>query len=369
MSTLENWRAVVSQSDDYYRAGDLDRAAALLQPLVAKQVNYFRPYYNLGFLHWLRADYAAALPLLEKSASLLPKFADGHLLLGKVATAVRRYERALQAITAYRQLDGVDPSATLWEARALWGLGRVRDANAKICAYATEFGWSTMAQKDFRFAQEPWFLSHLQNWRKHLATRLGRVQRALEIGNMEGMSAVWIAEHLLAPRGRLEINDIEFRDNLVHNIESSGYSSRIDLRLGDSAIVLPSLPTGAYDFIYVDGDHSAAGVFRDCVNATVLAAEGAIVILDDYGKANESTRLGIDLFLGLLGDNFTTVDKGYQIMLQCRGGPVLISRTGLGALRNAVTDNTGIEMSSGNDTRLIDMLRRGGAKIPERSVA
>lgn len=363
--TIEDLRAIVATADSRYTAGDLDGAIAILQPLADQGVAYFRPYYNLGFLHWLRADYAQAAPHLAKSAVLVPKFADGRYLLGKCLTVLGRSAEGLAELDVYAALDGADTAAPLWRARALHGLGRHDEAYAVVLDRCAALGWPTPIEDGLAFSQEPWFLSHVPRWRMVLAPVLGRITRALEIGSMEGMSAVWIAEHLLAPGGRLAINDIEFRPRLTANLARSRFGARVDLHLGDSAVILPDLPDATYDFIYVDGDHSASGVFRDCVNAMALAAPGAFVILDDYGKANEATRAGIDLFLTVFGRSFDSVERGYQITLRRRGDPAQITPEDCARLAQSVepASQAVLRAAAAGAADLLRAVRQGALRL------
>jgi hypothetical protein len=52
-----------------------------------------------------------------------------------------------------------------------------------------------------------------------------------------------------------------------------------------------------YDFIYIDGDHSPAGVLTDAVMAWGLLRKGGVMLFDDYEYDREPTKIGIDAFL------------------------------------------------------------------------
>lgn len=357
-------RAVVARSDDFYRAGDLLGAIAELSPLIEAQVPYFRPHYNTGFFHWLRAEYDAAVIHLEAAIQLAPNFPDARLLLGKALVATRHFAGGLANLRAYAQMGGADRGALLWEARALWGLNQPEEAARLLLEHAEQIGWPTPKSDGLVFSEEPWFLSHIANWHKHLGPIIGQINQALEIGSMEGMSAVWIAEFLLSTTGRLTLNDIEFRPNLVENLRRSRFGKKIEVRLGDSAVILPQLPDTHYDFIYVDGDHSATGVFRDCVNAAALAAPDAIVILDDYGKANETTRIGIDLFLATAGRVFNIIEQQYQVFLRRNQCQLEITTVDIEKISSIASPNSASALSRLSPADALGALRSGIARFP-----
>jgi tetratricopeptide (TPR) repeat protein len=360
---MDDMRVIIGRSDERYRAGDLDGAIAILMPLLDQNVKYFRPYHNVGFFHWLRGDTAKALPPLEKAAQLDPSYAPCHLMLAKAQVAYRRFQAGLDSLDAYAARGGDDPVALQWRARALWGLGRVDAAAAVVNEYARMLGWAAPDEKNLRFSEEPWFLSHMPKWREVLKPILGKVLLALEIGNMEGMSAIWTVENLLSPRGKLEINDIVFRDALETNLSRAGVESRLKRRLGDSGQILPTLAADSYDFIYVDGDHALASVFRDCVNALVLAKTGAFIVLDDYGKANEPTKAGIDHFLAVFGRHVEQVSAGYQIFLRRRPGRIAIDAAAREKLLGRVSAASREALAPLSGDALLRALRRGAAQF------
>ena len=65
------------------------------------------------------------------------------------------------------------------------------------------------------------------------------------------------------------------------NIERAGAASRIDVRRGRSDDILPSLPRGGFDIVYIDGDHSYAQVRKDISNAAPLVRDGGLICGDD----------------------------------------------------------------------------------------
>jgi len=94
---------------------------------------------------------------------------------------------------------------------------------------------------------------------------------------------------------------------------------------GWSQEVLPKLSGGddRFDVIYVDGDHSAAGVNRDCVLSWPLLAPGGIMIIDDYGfmpdlPAHKRPQAGVDAFLAAISSRYDELHRAYQLVIQAR---------------------------------------------------
>jgi predicted O-methyltransferase YrrM len=72
-----------------------------------------------------------------------------------------------------------------------------------------------------------------------------------------------------------------------------------------------------YDFIYIDGDHTAYGVLKDSVAAYECLNVGGIIAFDDYQwsaglGAIKEPKMAIDAFSTVYGDRIVEVLQGYQ---------------------------------------------------------
>ena len=77
-----------------------------------------------------------------------------------------------------------------------------------------------------------------------------------------------------------------------------------------------------FDFIYVDGDHTAGAVLTDACMAWPMLRKGGIMVFDDYHwkpdgyNEYQTPKRGVDAFSHVFGDQFKVVYDGYQIAVQ-----------------------------------------------------
>lgn len=160
----------------------------------------------------------------------------------------------------------------------------------------------------------------------------------LEVGSLEGRSAVWLLENVLQhPRSKLscvdmwneEIDDNEYSadlmkgiyDRFLHNI--SPHRQKVDIYRGRSMDALrhPRLTEQRFDFIYVDGGHRSRTALEDAILSFALLKVGGFMIFDDYFSnmkdphSLESPKLGIDTFLTMYSGSVSIVNVGYQLFV------------------------------------------------------
>jgi predicted O-methyltransferase YrrM len=77
-----------------------------------------------------------------------------------------------------------------------------------------------------------------------------------------------------------------------------------------------------FDFIYIDGDHSAEGVYNDAILSFPLLKSGGILAFDDYLWEHPSRDVdlkplnGIDKFLKNNELRIKILQKGYQVWIE-----------------------------------------------------
>ncbi len=173
------------------------------------------------------------------------------------------------------------------------------------------------ARGEARFSNN-WFGPHEEQWNERLVqwAQNHNPVSILEIGSYEGRSSCWFLTHLMHhPDSRLTCVDAwlqssgarTYSDEMEnvfttfnHNIQTTGKADRVITRRGISSAILPTMEAESFDLIYVDGDHSTAGVRADSLEAYRLLKPGGLLLWDDYYWA-ASVKEGVDQACAQLG--------------------------------------------------------------------
>lgn len=168
-----------------------------------------------------------------------------------------------------------------------------------------------------------WFSSNIPLFERFLTPLKGQPCRLLEIGTHEGRCATWLVDNIAShPTSLLETIDAFENENVRSNLAATGQPNRAIFHLGASAEVLRRLSFDTYDFIYIDGCHSAVNVLEDAVHAFRLLKTGAIMAFDDYlwdhPKANQhgTPKKAIDAFLKVCSHEIELLHRGYQVWIR-----------------------------------------------------
>ena len=181
-----------------------------------------------------------------------------------------------------------------------------------------------------------WFeMTAKQNFESQLLPLAGKFNlRFLQIGAFTGDATVWLVDNILTQSNSvLEDVDIwtgsdeqEHKDMDWVDVERV-YDSRIAFRPNvikykmTSTEYLKSLEEPTFDFIYIDGDHTAEGVLKDAVLAWRLLKPGGIIAFDDYlwedprGIAYQP-KWSIDTFVAIVKDNSEILISNSQVWLK-----------------------------------------------------
>ena len=172
-----------------------------------------------------------------------------------------------------------------------------------------------------------WFTNNISNFKKCMENISVR-QSFLEIGCFEGRATCWLLQNGLE-EGRTitcidtfnpewyEGKDLRkvFDDNVnkakLMNQSISVYSMKSSLALAQLINTKQ-----IYDFIYIDGDHSPAGVLTDATMAWQLLQKGGVMLFDDYEYDKEPTKIGIDAFLKAFEGRYEVVLQNYQLAVK-----------------------------------------------------
>lgn len=175
------------------------------------------------------------------------------------------------------------------------------------------------------------------------ARRFPEGARALQLGAYTGDASVWLMENTAftltdvdtwrgsqeSAHAELDWAEVEatydrrtarFRADTHH--DPDGRHPRIRKFKRASAEFLRDERT-TYSFVYIDAAHDAASVLADAMLTMPLLASGSILAFDDYAwdlgaTPLDNPRAGIDKFLEIYGDRFTTLQLDTQVWLQLK---------------------------------------------------
>jgi hypothetical protein len=181
-----------------------------------------------------------------------------------------------------------------------------------------------------------WFeMTAKKNFESQLLPLTGKFAlRFLQIGAFTGDATVWLVDNVLVTKNSV-LEDVDIwtgSDEKEHkemnwlDVERV-YDSRIAFRPNvikykmDSKEFLRSIEEPTYDFIYIDGDHTAEGVLQDAVLAWRLLKPGGIMAFDDYLWEDPrgiefQPGWAIDTFVGAVKDESEVLLSNSQVWLR-----------------------------------------------------
>lgn len=156
--------------------------------------------------------------------------------------------------------------------------------------------------------------------------------RCLQIGAYTGDASIWIARNILKNSESIliDVDTWEGSEEPVHyNLDWFDVEKLYDLKTAEfqnSRKIIKYKGTSdkffrsnreMYNFIYIDGDHTAYGVIKDAINAYECLSLGGILAFDDYGWSAglgelKEPRIAIDSFHNIYRDRVELIMKDYQ---------------------------------------------------------
>lgn len=111
------------------------------------------------------------------------------------------------------------------------------------------------------------------------------VKKVLEIGFNSGFSTLLIL--LSNPNIHITCVDINIHSYMLpcYNILKNYFGDRINLLIGDSTLVVPTIKD-TFDLIHIDGGHSIDIAEKDIINSIALCNDNCILIMDDTDMDN-----------------------------------------------------------------------------------
>jgi hypothetical protein len=185
-----------------------------------------------------------------------------------------------------------------------------------------------------------WFesTSARENFERNLLPLADREIKCLQVGAYTGDATKWMVENILQqPHSFLvDVDTWEGSDEAIHhNMDWKDvfktYTDKNATAIFEQKVVVMQMTSDRYfagigdeqifDFIYVDGDHTAFAVLRDGSNAYDKLKVGGILAFDDYGWSESKgdfyePRYAIDALCHLLNGKVEKIEDNYQLWLR-----------------------------------------------------
>lgn len=168
------------------------------------------------------------------------------------------------------------------------------------------------------------------NFARHLEYYKGKPVSFLQIGAFTGDASVWMLENILTHPGSMLVdvdtwrgsdeqshNAMDFDDVfLTYSTKTQKYKNLAPMQMtSDEFFAKASLD---FDFIYIDGDHTAFSVMKDLINAFKVLKKDGIIACDDYHWSDGrgtfyEPRPAIDAFFNMTRDFVEVIEIGWQV--------------------------------------------------------
>jgi len=144
-----------------------------------------------------------------------------------------------------------------------------------------------------------WFVSSQPNFEKHLSSYKGKPDlKFLQLGVFTGDASIWMLDNILTDESSSLTDvdtwagsnedahkDMDFHDvwqTYLHRVKD--YKNVYPSRLSTEHFFNEHQDDGDwwYDFIYIDADHTAAGVITDAILGWQHLKSGGIMAFDDF---------------------------------------------------------------------------------------
>lgn len=182
-----------------------------------------------------------------------------------------------------------------------------------------------------------WFAQDGQlNFYNQLSEYADRPIRALQIGAYTGDASVWMYYNILKHPDSIliDVDTWSGSDEPAHHemnwqsvetiYDAKTSQGRLDKKIvkfkGTSDWFFKN-NVEMYDFIYVDGDHTAPSVIKDAVNSFDCLKPGGIIAFDDYQWSaglgvSKEPKAAIDAFYTIYIDRIEVLVNGYQFWVR-----------------------------------------------------
>jgi len=177
-----------------------------------------------------------------------------------------------------------------------------------------------------------------RNFEKHLLPLADKEIKCLQVGAYTGDATKWMVENILKQEDSflVDVDTWEGSDEAVHhNMDWKDvyktYQEKNAKALAENRVLTMQMTSDRYfagigqeqifDFIYVDGDHTAFAVLRDGSNAYDKLKVGGILAFDDYiWSLNQGDffdpKPAIDALIHLLAGRVEKIEDNSQLWLK-----------------------------------------------------
>ena len=180
-------------------------------------------------------------------------------------------------------------------------------------------------EKDFFITQtEPgdvyFSMGASEFFNRNMAEFVGKPNlKFLEIGSYIGTSAIEQVNNVLTGDGStivcLDNWENAFNSEAWFDKKTLPYVDKITKVKSDSKTWLENNQDQVFDFIYIDGEHSAQSIESDTRLSWPLLKVGGVMALDDV-LLNDETEQANNAFIESIKDKSTIIENGYQIWLR-----------------------------------------------------
>lgn len=178
----------------------------------------------------------------------------------------------------------------------------------------------------FKHKSEDYFTQHLQNFKDKNNLKF------LQIGVFTGDGSLWLVDNLLTGQG-CTLTDVDrweldasatqashdwFADvEATYDAKTEGYSNIIKYKMDSTTFFAQN--SDSFDFIYLDGDKSADGVYADAMAAWQTLKPNGLFVRDDLTLCdldeNWDPAPGIAAFLSAINGQYEVVNQTEQHLL------------------------------------------------------
>lgn len=310
---LRSPRRVLNTALHLARSGDLNAAFRLVDELIANDPYFLDARGHRAWWHLCRGDYEASISDLEAILRLRPRdematalLGDCMLKLGRTSEAESHYLKALNLNPLNSTaLAGLKFMSDERASELKRGKPRRRPGEDSTGGAPAYINAVIAALDKHRTATFPSSVHYSIGRFLYSLVRMLAPTVALEIGAYVGYSSLCIGQALedmgeghlhsvdMFPKGKYVSPFFEHPQSdgfLVasEHIHAAGLSHRISLHCGESAAAIPQIVQqhGRPQFVFVDGDHTIGGCWRDFAAIQETLEPGSVIVLHDTHPRN-----------------------------------------------------------------------------------